>query len=88
MGSDPPPAGSPWREHSFFHAGNMRSLAHDLGTGGGDRRQLNNKTIFGNAKGLGICGRNHYGLRNCDAGIQLRTTEPDEKPARSANKRF
>ncbi len=67
---------------------NIRSNPRDLGTGGGARRQLNNKTIFGNATGLGICGRNHYGLRNCDAGIQLRTTEPDEKPARSANTRF
>lgn len=67
---------------------NVRSNPRVLGTGGGDRRQLNNKTIFGNATGLGICRRNHYGLRNCDAGIQLRTTEPDEKPARSANTRF
>ena len=71
-----------------LHGENIRSNPRDLGTGGGDRRQLNNKTILGNATGLGICGRNHYGLRNCDAGIQLRTTEPDEKPARSANTRF
>lgn len=67
---------------------NIRSDPPDLGTGGGARRQLNRKTIFGNATELRICRRNHYGLRNCDAGIQLRTTAPDEKPARSANTRF
>ncbi len=38
--------------------------------------------------GLRLCGRNHYGLSNCDSGIQLQATETDEKPARSANTRF
>jgi hypothetical protein len=40
---------------------NIRSNPRDLGTGGGARRQLNRKTIFGNAVGIGICRRNHYG---------------------------
>ena len=44
-----------------LHRENIRSSPRGLGTGDGDRRQLNNKTIFGNATGLGICGRNHYG---------------------------